>query len=264
MSNRQKQIGIDRLIRLKWLECTSNLVLAGNDEKAAKDELTQLLATAFPSSSPAKRGSLSKTITILLKTWLRVHQEIHSLRDTGLELLQSIEKNDRRVVHWGMLMAAYPFWGAVAEQTGRLLRLQENVAASQIQRRLREQYGERETVSRRVRYVISGFIDWGVLRKTKEKGIYSQGRTCSISDPRLVSWLIEASLHTRSNGSAAIKDLLDSTSLFPFSLMHVPAEHLVSMSPRLDLLRHGLDDDLVMLRKEGEKNFPAGAQGRIF
>jgi len=104
-----------------------------------------------------------------------------------------------------------------------------------------------------VRYVIRGFIDWGVLSETKEKGIYSQGRTYSIDDPRLISWLIEASLFARSNGSAAIKDLLDSTSLFPFRLMHVPAEHLVSMSPRLDLFRHGLDDDLVMLREQMTK-----------
>ena len=252
MNNRWKQIGIDRLIRLKWLECTSNMVLAGNDDNAVKDELEQLLAAVFPSSSSTKRGSLSKTLTILLKTWLRVPRDIHSLRDTGLELLQSAKKTDRLAIHWGMIMAAYPFWGAVAGQSGRLLRLQESVAAGQIQRRLREQYGERETVSRRVRYVIRGFIDWGVLSETKEKGIYRQGDTYSIDDPKLISWLIEASLHARSNGSASIKDLLDSPNLFPFRLMHVPAEYLVSMSPRLDLLRHALDDDLVMLR-EGTK-----------
>jgi len=249
MNNRQKQVGIDRLIRLKWLECTSNLVLAGNDENAVKDELEQLLAAVFPSSSSTKRGSLSKTLTILLKIWLRVPRDIHSLRETGLELLRSAKKTDRLAIHWGMITAAYPFWGAVAGQTGRLLRIQGSVAAGRIQRRLREQYGERETVSRRVRYVIRGFVDWGVLSETKNKGIYSQEHTYSIDDPRLISWLIEASLHASSNGSGAIKDLLDSTSLFPFRLMRVSAEHLVLMSPRLDLLRHGLDDDLVMLRK---------------
>ena len=249
MNDRQKQIGIDRLIRLKWLECTSNLVLAGNDENAVKNELEQVLTTAFPSSSSSKRGSVSKTLTILLKTWLRVPRDIHFLRDAGLELLQSVKKTDRLAIHWGMIMAAYPFWGAVAGQTGRLLRLQETVAASQIQRRLREQYGERETVSRRVRYVIRGFIDWGVLQETKEKGVYSQGLTRAIDNPKLISWLIEASLHSRPNAAAAIKDLLDSTSLFPFRLAHLSAEHLVTASPRLEMLRHGLDDDLVMLRK---------------
>ena len=262
MNNRKLQIGIDRLIRSEWLEYTSNLVLAGNDENAVKDELEQLLTTAFPSSSANTRGSLSKTLTILLKTWVRVRRDIHSLRGAGLELLQAANKTDRPSIHWGMIMAAYPFWGAVAGQTGRLLRLQDNVAASQIQRRLREQYGERETVSRAAQRVIQSFVDWGVLRGTKEKGIYSQGRTYSIDDPRLISWLIEASLHARSNGSAAIKDLLDSPSIFPFRLTHVSAEHLVSMSPRLDLLRHGLDDNLVMLRRDGGGDFQHKAQGK--
>ncbi len=248
MNNRKLQIGIDRRIRLKWLEYTSNLVLAGNDENKVKDELEQLLTSAFPSSSVNIRGSLSKTITILLKTWLHVHRDIHSLRDVGLELLQTVKKTDHLPIHWGMIIAAYPFWGTVAGQTGRLLRLQENVAVSQIQRRLREHYGERETVSRAAQRVIRSFVDWGVLDETSDKGIYSQGVTLSIKNPKLISWLVEASLCARSNGSAAIKDLLDSTSLFPFRLTHISAEHLVSLSPRLELLRHGLDDNLVMLR----------------
>jgi hypothetical protein len=248
LNNRKLQIGIDRLIRLEWLEYTSNLVLAGNDEDSVKSELEQRLTSTFFTSSPSTRGSLSKTLTILLKTWVNVRRDIHSLRDDGLMLLREANKADHLSIHWGMIMAAYPFWGAVARQTGRLLRLQDKVVAGQIQRRLREQYGERETVSRRVRYVIRGFIDWGVLSETKEKGTYSQGRTYSIDDPRVISWLAEASLHARPNGSAAINELLGNPGFFPFRLAHVSAEHVASLSPRLDLLRHGLDDDLVMLR----------------
>jgi hypothetical protein len=196
----------------------------------------------------AVRGNKEKAITILMKIWLNVPGELEAVRDEGLELLKALPRDDQIAVHWGMAMAAYPFWAVVAANIGRLLRLQGTAAAAHVQRRVRERYGERETVSRAARRVIRSFVDWGVLSGTKEKGIYSQGHTYSIDDPRLISWLIEASLYARSNSSAAIKDLLDSPSIFPFRLMHVPAEHLVSMSPRLDLLRHGLDDDLVMLR----------------
>jgi len=253
MNNRLKQIGVDRFIRLKWLERTSDLLLAGNDENIIKNELEQLLTIAFPSSSASKRGTIAKTITILLKTWVRVPRDIYSLRDTGLELLQSAKKNERLAIHWGMIMAAYPFWGVVAGQTGRLLRLQKNVAACQIQRRLREQYGERETVSRAASRVIQSFTYWHVLSDTKNRGMYSQGRTFSINDPKLISWLVEVSLHARSNGFAVIKDLLDSTIFFPFRFIHISAEQLVSISSRLDMICHGLDEKLVMLR-EGEPN----------
>ncbi len=62
-------------------------------------------------------------------------------------------------------------------------------------------------------------------------------------------WLIEASLYAHSNGSAAIRDLLGSPSLFPFQLKSITADHLRSVSLRLESLRHGLDEDLVMIRK---------------
>ena len=41
-------------------------------------------------------------------------------------------------------------------------------------------------------------------------------------------------------GISRIKDLLDNTNLSPFRFMYVSAGHLVSISPPLDLLRHGL------------------------
>lgn len=63
----------------------------------------------------------------------------------------------------------------------------------------------------------------------------------------------DASLHARANGSAPLKDLIDSPSIFPFRIKPVHAESLMSASSRLDILRHGLDDDLVMLRKQTTK-----------
>ena len=248
MSNRQKQIGFSQRIRLEWLQYTANLVLAGNDKGGVNSSLQELLKDKVSIGGKAVRGNKEKAITILMKIWLNVPGELEAVRDDGLELLKSLPRKEQIAVHWGMAMAAYPFWGAVAGQTGRLLRLQESVAASQIQRRVREQYGERETVSRAARRVIRSFVDWGVLSEAKEKGIYSQGRTYSIDDPGVISWLVEASLHSRSNVSAATKDLLSSTSLFPFRLMHIPAEQIVSLSTKLDLLRHGLDDDLIILQ----------------
>jgi hypothetical protein len=152
-----------------------------------------------------------------------------------------------------MVMAVYPFWSGVATQTGRLLRLQGFAAAAHVQRRIREQYGERETVSRAARRVLRSYLDWGVLQETGAKGVYSAGTIFAVDDSRLIAWLAEASLHARANGSAPLKDLIDSPSLFPFRIKPVHAESLVAASSRLDLLRHGLDDDLVMLRKQTTK-----------
>lgn len=251
--NRFTQIGLDRLVRLAWLEKAASLVLAGNDPASIKSILQSDLRGAFCSTNTDVRGSIDKTITILLKTWLTVPNELASLHAEGLELLKQVPQRDHMALHWGMLMAVYPFWSAVATQTGRLLRLQGSVAAAQVQRRVREQYGERETVSRRTRYVLRSYLDWGVLQESGTKGIYCAGATLSIEDSRLIAWLAEASLHARANGSAPLKELIDSPSLFPFRIKPMHAASLVAASSRLDLLHHGLDDDLIMLRKQTAK-----------
>jgi hypothetical protein len=246
--SRFTQIGLDRHIRFAWLERVVSLVLAGNDAKNAKTILQEELRGSFRSRSDV-RGSLDKTTTILLKVWLRAPSELESLRVEGLGLLERIPRSDHLAIQWGMMMAVYPFWSGVALQVGRLLSLQGLAAAAHVQRRVREQYGERETVSRAARRMLRSFLDWGVLQETGSKGMYTSGTALSVEDARLIAWLTEAALHARANGSAPLRDLLNSPSLFPFRIKPVQAESVTAASPRLDILRHGLDDDLVMLRK---------------
>ena len=255
MNGRKAQIGFSQRIRPEWFEQTANLILAGNDKAAINDSLQDLLQNKVSVGGKSVRGNREKVITILLKTWLTVPRELEKLRDEGLEIFQKLPRKDRIAVHWGMALAAYPFWGSVAAHTGRLLRLQGTAAAAHVQRRVKEDYGERETASRAARRVLRSFIDWGVLKETGDKGVYGQGNQYPVGDPRLIAWLVEASLHAGVNGSAAIKDLLGSPSIFPFRLAHISAEHVASLSPRLNILRHGLDDDLLMLR-EKHRNKP--------
>jgi len=246
--SRFTQIGLDRLVRLTWLEKTASLVLAGNGDDTIKTILQSDLSGFFRSDKPTVRGSIDKSLTILLKVWLRVPAELESLRKEGLEHLKHLQDNQRLLIHWGMVMASYPFWASVATQTGRLLKLQSSATAVHVQRRVREQYGERETVSRRTRYVLRSYVDWEVLSETENKGIYKAPPPLSIEDPRLIAWIIEASLHANPNRSAPLKDLLNSPGLFPFRLKSIHAESLLGASSRLDILRHGLDDNLVMLK----------------
>jgi len=248
-NRRFSQIGIDRLVRLEWLDKTASLFLAGNDSAEVGAILKADLKKCFQTKETTVRGSIDKTITVLLKVWTRVPVELQPLRNSGLELLKSLPRTDRVAVHWGMIMAVYPFWAAVGEQAGRLLTLQGTVAAAHVQRRLRERYGERETVSRRVRYVLRSYVDWGVLNESEANGVYDAGQSLAIDDPRLIGWLIEASLQATINRSGPLRGLIASPGLFPFRLQPLQAEILLATCPRVELLRHGLDDELVMLRQ---------------
>ena len=85
-----------------------------------------------------ERGNRDKIVTILLKTWITVPPDIEMLRVEGLRLLKILPRQNHMAIHWGMVMAAYPFWSGVAVQVGRLLKLQGAAAATHIQRRVRE------------------------------------------------------------------------------------------------------------------------------
>ena len=179
MSRHVESIGFSQRVRLEWLEQTANLVLAGNDKTAINAALQELLQDKVSVGGEAERGNREKIITILMKVWLNVPAKLEVLRSDGLELLKRLPEKERIVVHWGMVTAVYPFWSVVATQVGRLLKLQGSAAASHIQRRLREQYGERETVYRAARRVLRSYVDWGVLNESDTKGIYNPGRTSS-------------------------------------------------------------------------------------
>lgn len=251
MSNRESrynQIGLDRLVHLEWLEKTASLVLAGNTEKDIKETLQYDISGSFRSNNLDVRGSINKTITILLKVWLRLPRRIKPLNEAGLNLLKQLPQKDHIMVHWGMTMAVYPFWANVAIQTGRLLRLQSNVVAFQIQRRIREQYGERETVARRARYVLRSYLEWKTLFETDKKGVYKAPSPLIINDQELMLWLAEAFLHSRQNGSSPAKELYENPAFFPFRFETGNVESLLMKSDNLEVIRHGLDDIYVRLK----------------
>jgi hypothetical protein len=251
--NRALQIGIDRVVRLAWLERTSSLVLAGNTAPEIKRVLQSDLCAAFRSGMTEKRGSLGKTITILMKIWLTTPRDLSAARIAGLEFLKRLPKQDRKAVHWGMVMAVYPFWGSVASQVGRLLKLQGSAVAAQVQRRMREEYGERETVSRRTRYVLRSFVDWGVIRQTEKAGIYEPVPTAVVSERDVAAWMIATVVFSRTSGPMTLKSLIESTSLFPFKLAKISADELLAASSRLDVIRHNLDEELVVLKTDEQR-----------
>ncbi len=246
MNNGKMSVGLSQRIRLEWLERTATLARVGKDRAAVRDAPDEMLANELSVNSNTRRNSRAKTIIILLKTWLDGPLRVAPLRQAGQALLEALDPTDRLAVHWGMVLAVYPFWGAVATTVGRLLRLQGSAAASQVQRRIRELYGDRNTVSHTTNRVLRSCVDWGALADAKSRGIYEPSTGIEVGSPKLAAWLAEALL-TGHVGSAGPMHLLGHPSLFPFRVMPLDGRDLVTHSTRLELLQ-GIEDDLVMLR----------------
>lgn len=247
IEKRKKQVGIDRLVRLDWLKQAAMLASTEKPLSEIRPILTEFLEPFFPNSAKDVRGSMDKTITILLCTWRSVPPALEAFRKAGVDLLHSLKPDRHLPVHWGMVSAVYPFWYNVAVQAGRLLKLQGFVSISQVQRRMKEQYGERETVFRRVRYVIRSFVDWNVLSEIVEKGTYGKGTVIEIDSPLSAAWLVESALHAQFKDSASLKDIFESPAFFPFKIERFSGSQLASATRRLDTIRQGLDEEMIMV-----------------
>lgn len=250
MKRNGRMIGYNRTVRLRWLDQVVELMLAGQSDDQIHETLSELLRDQLSLSSTAKRGSREKTITLLVKTWLRVPAHLVDFRDEGLQLFKSsIQKSDRLALHWGMTMAAYPFWRAVADATGRLFRLQGTASASQVQRRMKEVYGEREVVSRSARYVLRAFADWDVIHDIRPQGTYVASPTVRVDKSSVAAWLLEGAMYAGNTPSADWRTLLQSPALFPFQLQVVRSD-VMTRSGRIEVVRQSVGEDLLILRKK--------------
>jgi hypothetical protein len=243
-----QQVGFSQRIQLPWLEYTAQLSLAGKTREEVNAALQDLLQDKLSVGHQVQRGNREKAITILLKIWFNPPERLVPLRDEGLELFQKIKSRQHLALHWGMSMAVYPFFGGVAGVVGKLLRLQDQIGTAQVQRRIREQLGERDTVARAARRIYRSFIDWAVLSETGTKGTYAKSPPLRISDPQLTAWLFECILQANGTGWTPKASLDGHPALFPFAA-HISAREALQGRRTVESIRHGLDQELVRLEK---------------
>lgn len=249
MGKRHEAIGIKQAIRFEWMQKAANLLLAGLDAKTIRQELHEFLADRKGNGSEGERGETSRTqvVNMLMKIWVSPDLDLFPFRDASLVFLRK-HPSAALAVHWGMISAVYPFWLYVARQTGRLLALQEQVTQMQITSRLKEQYGDRQTVSRYARYVIRSFVAWGVLNDADSKGCYVKADPVSIADPNLAVLMFESALLATSEAKSALGLLLNNPAFFPYQLPVMTGDFVSQRSERIDVVRYGLDHELLKLK----------------
>jgi len=249
ISKRHEAIGIKQAIRFEWMQKATNLLLAGLDAKNIRQELHEFLTERKGNGSEGNRSVRTRTFLVnnLMKIWVSPDLELTPFRDASLAFLQE-NPSMALAVHWGMISAVYPFWFNTARQTGRLLALQDQVTRMQIINRLKEQYGDRQTVSRYAQYVTRSFVAWGVLQDSEAKGCYEKAAPISIPNVYLAILMTESALLATPAGKGALGLLLNNPAFFPFQLPVMSGEFISQCSDRIEVIRYGLDDELLKLK----------------
>ncbi len=249
MGKRHQAIGIKQVIRYEWMQKAADLLLAGLGTQAIRQELHDYLTDRKGSGSRGDRSEQTRrwVVANLMNIWVSPAPELVAFRDSALAFLRT-HPSVGLAVHWGMIAAVYPFWFNVARQTGRLLTLQDQVTQAQIVHRLKEQYGDRSTVSRYARYVIRSFVAWGVLKDAEAKGCYEKLVPMNLADHSLVMLMFEAVLHTTPEGQGVLSLLLNHPAFFPFHLSVMTGASIAQHSDRIEVVRYGLDDEMLKMR----------------
>jgi hypothetical protein len=240
-----KQIGLDRILKIEWLDATAYWVNSGLPKAEIRQKLDKLLEGFL--ANTGKRGSRDKTMTALMRVWVNVPDHLEPLRNDGLRLLDTLSPKQKVAVHWGMCMAVYPFFRDVATVTGRLLSVQGNAVMAQIIRRMVESWGERSTLIRATQRIVRTFVNFGILQETDKKGVYKPASKIIISDSKeLTVWLVESYIRSNGTNMKALQEILTHPALFPFEIKFSAWD--IPKDSRIEIQRHGLDESMVVVR----------------
>lgn len=230
------RIGFDRFIAPEWAT-TALKVRAG----LAQPEDLEVLLDAAGLGAAAR----TKTRTVLKRLWLDPRIELVDYADRGAAIFKEHPDVPVAAVHWGMAVAAYPFFGKVAELIGRLSALQGDCASVEIHRRMSETYGEREGTYRMTNMVIQSQAGWGAVARTEKSKRVSRLPPIVIENDELTAWLVEATLRYAGK-SLPISTIQSQPVLFPFNLTR-PLAYLASNSEYLAIRSEGASNQFVAL-----------------
>lgn len=246
---RHNSIGIKQVIRLEWMQQTTRLLLAGLDTKGTRQALHDFIAEQRSDANDHKQSAMTRAFVVnnLMKIWSSPEPELITFRDASLACLRD-NPSMAMSLHWGMVSAVYPFWYNVARQTGRLLALQDQVTQAQIIHRLKEQYGDRQTIYRYSQYVLRSFVAWGILLDADTNGCYAKATPLTIADNTQVALLYESALLATPDAKIALALLQNNPALFPFQLPALSGSIVSQHNNRIDVVRYGLNDELLKLK----------------
>lgn len=210
------------------------------------------IATEHPNSPDARRllgvalrdfvtpqEAENKTKKVLTRVWVVPPSDAQAMIGWAIE--HQHEFADRRALHFGAVLATFPFFGSIAATVGRQIHL-DGVADRRVIRSFaRSTFGEREFVDAGASKSLATMRSLGVLDGSKA-GPYQVGVRLPVP-PSFSSWFLHALILTRQVESARVAEL---SRAFELVAVHVAAN--ASPYPLLEL--HAENGSTVAVTRE--------------
>lgn len=167
----------------------------------------------------------NKTRKVLTRVWVVPPANAHGMIRWAVE--HQREVTDRRALHFGALLATYPFFGSIAAAIGRQVHLDGAVDRKSLRTFARSTFGDREFIDAGTSKTLGTMRNLGVLEGPKE-GPYRIGSRLLVP-PSFSSWFLHALALTRQAESVRVAELSRA-----FELAAIDVELAASPYPMLD------------------------------
>ncbi|MGI2259418.1 hypothetical protein [Shewanella sp. GXUN23E] len=231
-------IGFNRHLELSWLTQTAIWAAGGLEGAELKKHIDSLLAPSFTS-----QVAMDKTRNLLFGIWNG--QSKASPKEFHAQACNLLLRHSEHslVIHWGLLIARYPFFYFVVSQLGRIARHDRLFVYSQLELRVTEEYGDTSTIKRSMQFVIRTLTNLGLISSAKT-GVYQLARPVSLGSAELIAWLAQAIILANDDRSRSLDRLNSDPAYFPFDIIF--SESCLASSPSIELL-HQASDTIVFL-----------------
>lgn len=235
-------IGFRRNIYLGWLDAAAVYAAAGDDDAALRAHLDPLIAQTVASAENRRYA-----ITILTTIWLETGRHFPQLHTVALTLYAAAASPpDRLWLHYGMTMAAYPFFHQVVRVIGRRLLTKDTFTNADIRNAMIADRGHLGGMETAVDRVLFSLRNWGILTTGGRRGVHAAANPrLSTGNLDLQAWLLATALTAHSGEELPFLDLIRLPELFPFSFT-LSLDHL-RRHPWFAVQRQGAGLDMVRL-----------------
>lgn len=206
----QKSIGLSRTVRLDWLDATATLCLENRPHAEIRQELDHLI-------EPAQPGAVERAriVDTLVRIWVKADP---GLKANALALYPQLStREDRLCLHYGLILAQYPFYRLCASILGQVSRTEEVVSRKIIKEKVAAELGNLGSIERAIERLFKTWADWGVLAaESKNQNFTVRLHSITPSMLELEKWLLRSALQAHPSDSLPFVDLIKLPELFPF------------------------------------------------
>jgi len=201
---------LDRALSTEWLDAALRIAAQEDQPSDRRDLLDVALREDLP--APAARD---KTLVALSHVWLTPPVVTEPMIRWAIGTAPALD--DTHPLHVGALLATYPFFGDVCAAVGRMTALGQPAHTPEIRRRVRERWGDRQTVDVAAQRCIRTLRSLGLL-------VGDTGSSTSRTAPRLKvpralrAWLIHALLISRGIDAVDEREVRKAPELFGLDL----------------------------------------------